>query len=330
MAHVVVTGASGFIGSAVVRRLALAGRDVLAVVEPGADMANLDGTNVERMTADVRDARAMRKACSGAEALYHLAAIYRIRLPDPDLIYQVNLEGTTVTMLAAMQEKVPRVVYTSSIAAIGLRDDGAPSDEDVRFNMYGYANDYVLTKYLSERTAMRFAAAGLPVVVVNPAFPFGERDRAPTPTGKILLEICKRSAPGYLPGGFNAVDVDVVAEGHVLAEEKGRVGERYILGDHNVTFDELGQVVGRVYGVPPPARAIPLSVALGLSWAMETVAERVTKKPPMTTYRATRYVTKKAFFDPGKARRELGLPSRPLEETIRRAIAWYQANGFLP
>lgn len=328
MRHVVVTGANGFIGSAVVRQLTERGRKVLAIVEPGTDVQNLEGVDVERVTADILDARAMERVLSGAEALYHLAAIYRIWLPDPDVIYRVNLEGTQTVLLAAQKMKVPRIVYTSSIAAVGLREDEQPADETVRFNTFDVANDYILTKYLSERTAMRFAESGAPVVVVNPAFPFGERDRAPTPTGKMLLETVRGSALGYVPGGFNAVDVDIVAEGHLLAEEKGRVGERYILGDHNLTFREFGQMVAGIAGVTFRDIQVPSPVALGVAWALERYADRV-KKQPFATVRSAKYVMKKAFFDPSKARRELGLPSRPLEETIRRAIDWYRTHGHL-
>jgi len=326
---VVVTGASGFIGSAVVRQLMAQGRDVLAVVEPGADLKNLEGLNVERVTADVTDATRMDRACSGAEALYHLAAIYRIWLPDPEVIYRVNLEGTTTVLLAAQKAKVQRIVYTSSIAAVGLHGDGTPADEDVQFNLHGIANDYILTKYLSERIAMQFAQSGLPVVVVNPAFPFGERDRAPTPTGRVLLDILKGKLPGLMPGGFNAVDVDNVARGHLLAEEKGRIGERYILGDHNISFEDFSKLAAKLGGVAIPERRIPAPVILGLSWVAEQIADRWTHKTPPATYRATQYGVRKAYFDVSKARKELGLPSTPLEETITRAIGWYRANGFL-
>lgn len=329
MRHVVVTGATGFIGSAVVRQLLERGRRVLAVVEPGADGRNLDGLDVERLTADIVDARALDGVCSGAEAVYHLAAVYKIWLPNPEVIYRVNVEGTTAVMLAAQKARVPRVVYTSSIAAVGLRGDGAPSDETVAFNLHGIANDYILTKHLAERIVLRFAAAGLPVVIVNPAFPFGERDRAPTPTGKILLDVVRSKSPGYLPGGFNAVDVEVVALGHLLAEEKGRVGERYLLADHDVSYKEFFALASDVAGMSVPRREIPRPVAKAIAWSLEAVANHVTHREPLATYKAMQYATRHAYFDPSKARRELGLPSRPLRETITRAIAWFRDNGML-
>ncbi len=329
MGHVVVTGANGFIGSNVVRQLLAAGRKVIAVVEPNADVTNLDGIDVERVAADVNDAAAFDRVLSGAEALHHLAAIYRIWLPDPELIYRVNVEGTTSVLLSALKQKVKRIVYTSSIAAIGMRPDGQPADESIPFNMFGFANEYLLTKYLSERVAQRFADSGAPVVMVNPAFPFGERDRAPTPTGKILLGVVKGKTPGYSAGGFNAVDVDIVAQGHLLAEEKGRVGQRYILGDHNITFRDFFRLISEEAGIKFADREIPVPVALAIGWAMEEVANRFTHKHPLTTYKAMQYGTKNSFFDVTKARTELGLPSRPLRETVQKSIRWYQENGFL-
>jgi dihydroflavonol-4-reductase len=244
-------------------------------------------------------------------------------------------------LLAARAEGVPRVVFTSSIAAIGLREGGLreggadapsviPSDESVRFNLYDLANDYILSKHLSERVALRFAEAGAPVVVVNPAFPFGEGDRAPTPTGKILIDVVSGVVPGWSAGGINAVDVEVVAEGHLLAEEKGRAGERYILGDHNVSWRELFELVAAVAGVPAPRREIPAPVARALAWAMEKQADLFTHTPPTATLRSVQYATRYAYFDPGKARRELGLRSVPLRETIARAIAWFRDVGMLP
>jgi len=329
MGHVVVTGASGFIGSSVVRQLMAQGRDVLAVIEPGADLKNLEGLNVERVTADVTDGARMERACSGAEALYHLAAIYRIWLPDPEVIYRVNLEGTTTVLLAAQKARVRRIVYTSSIAAVGLHGDGTPSDENVKFNLHHIANPYILTKYLSERIAMQFARSGLPVVVVNPAFPFGERDRAPTPTGRVLLDIVRGKLPGLMPGGFNAVDVENVAKGHLRAEEKGRSGERYILGDHNISFEDFARLVAKLGGVTISERRIPTPLILGLSWMAEQIADRWTHKSPPTTYRTMQYAVRKAYFDVTRARTELGLESTPLEQTIARAIEWYRDNGFL-
>ncbi|HEY4118154.1 MAG TPA: NAD-dependent epimerase/dehydratase family protein, partial [Byssovorax sp.] len=292
-----VSGATGFIGSAVVRRLLADGRPVRALVEPGASRENLSGLGVADVAeVDVCDVAGMTRALSGADAFYHLAAIYKVWLPDPSLIYRVNVEGTTTAMLAALAAGVKKVVYTASIAAVGLHDDGRPSDETVPFNLYDIANEYLLTKHLSERIALRFASA-LPVVVVNPAFPFGPGDVAPTPTGRILLALLNGQVPGASAGGFCAIDVDDVAFGHVAAEEKGRVGERYILGDHNVTFREFFEAAAKVAGVKAPTLNIPSAIARGVAFGMEAWANGVSHKEPRATYKAMQYMQRSAFFD---------------------------------
>jgi dihydroflavonol-4-reductase len=323
---VAVTGASGFIGSAVVRQLLDQKRSVRALVEPGADTANLDGLNVERIPVDVTDFDRMKHALGGCEALYHLAAVYKLWLKDPELIYRVNLEGTTTTLLAAQAAGVPRIVYTSSIAAIGLADGLA--NEETRFNLFEVANDYIMTKWQSERIAMRFADAGAPVVVVNPAFPFGPRDIGPTPTGKIVVSILKKEVPGVSPGGFCAIDVDDCAAGHLLAEEKGRAGQRYILGNDNVTLKEFIGLVCKVAGTPTPRLPLPKMMSAGIALGMELWADHVSHEEPRATYRSLRYAQRCAFFSNAKAKRELGLPSRPLEESVRRAVDWFRARGM--
>jgi dihydroflavonol-4-reductase len=325
MPHVAVTGATGFIGSAVVRRLLEQKRSVRALVEPGANAANLDGLPVDRVTVDVTNHDAMKKALDGCETLYHLAAIYKTWLPDEEIIYRVNVEGTVTTLLAAQSARVKRVVYTSSIAAIGLVDGGL-ADETTKWNLFDVANPYILTKWQSERVAMRFAEGGLPVVVVNPAFPFGPRDIAPTPTGAIILSLLRRQVPGWSPGGFCTIDVDDCAEGHVLAEEKGRVGERYILGNDNVTLKEFFETVCRVGNVPAPKLPLPGRLAASVALGMELWADHVSHKEPQATYRSVRYAQRNAFFSNAKAKRELGLPARPLEETIRRAVTWFRGD----
>ena len=319
-----VTGATGFIGSAVVRKLLAQGRAVRALVEPGANAKNLEGLNVERIACDVTDAPRLKVALAGCASLYHLAAIYKTWLPDPEIIYRVNVEGTASVLLAAMDAKVKRVVYTSSIAAIGVNPDGGEADESTRFNLFDVAMPYIMTKWQSERIAMRFAAGGAPVVVVNPAFPFGPGDIAPTPTGGIIRSLLDGKMPGVSPGGFCAIDVDDCAEGHLLAEEKGRVGERYILGNHNVTWKEFFATVGRVAGVQVPKLTLPKGVSATLAAGMEWWSDNVSHAEPLATYKSVRYAQKDSFFSNAKARRELGLPTRPLDDTVRRAVDWFR------
>jgi dihydroflavonol-4-reductase len=320
-----VTGASGFIGSAVVRKLLAAGRPVRCLVEPGANTANLDGLAVERVVCDVTDLVTTRKALEGCESLFHLAAIYKTWLPDEELIYRVNVEGTVATLLAAQQAGVRRVVHTSSIAAIGLVEGGL-ADEATKFNLFDVANPYILTKWQSERIAMRFAEGGLPVVIVNPAFPFGPRDIAPTPTGAIVRALLEKQVPGYAPGGFCTIDVDDCAAGHLLAEERGRVGERYILGNDNVSMKDFFAIVGKVARISAPKVPMPGALAAGVALGMELWADHVSHKEPPATYRSMRYAQRSAFFSNAKAKRELGLPTRPLEETVRRAVEWFRGD----
>jgi dihydroflavonol-4-reductase len=332
LSSVAVTGATGFIGSAVVKQLLQAGREVRALVEPGLKdkrMRNLDGLKVERITVDVTDLKQMQRALSGCEALYHLAAVYKTWLPDPEILYRVNLEGTVATLLAARHAKVKRIVYTSSIAAIGLREGGA-ADETNAFNTFDVADPYILSKWQSERIAVRFAEDGLPVVIVNPAFPFGPGDVAPTPTGKIIIGLLREIVPAVGPGGICAIDVDDVAAGHILAEDKGRIGERYILGNENVTFKELFALVGKVAGCKVPSLPAPAWFGAGVALGMELWADHVSHKEPVATFRSLRYAQKNAFFSSEKAKRELGLPTRPLEETIKRAVDWFRAEGMAP
>ncbi len=324
-----VTGASGFIGSAVVRKLLARGRKVRCYVEPGAKLDNLQGLAVEIQTGDVNDREAIGRALQGCDVLYHLAAIYAIWLPDPSLMYRVNVEGSKTVLWAAYKASLDKVVYTSSIAAVGHRDDGQPSTEEDQFGPREWedGNAYIRSKWLSELDALRFAHEGLPLVVVNPGFPFGERDIAPTPTGGFIIAALKKMVPGYVDAGFCAVDVDDVAEGHVLAAERGRVGERYILANHNITFNEFYDLVAKIAGVPAPKRKIPIWAASSIGWAMEKYATARHQRP-LATYKAAKYTATTHFFDNSKARRELGLPVTPLEVTIEKSVRWFRANGY--
>lgn len=326
-----VTGASGFIGSAVVRRLLSRGREVRVLIDPGfrprVDL--LAGLDVERVPGDVRDREAIGRALKGCSRLYHLAAIYADWTPTPERIYDVNVEGGKTVLFAAYRASLERVVYTSSIAAVGRRPD-LPPDETCEFSRTDWreGNAYIRSKWLSERDALRFAAEGLPLVVVNPAFPFGPGDVAPTPTGRFVLSVLNQEATAWFPGGFNAVDVDDLAEGHVLAEERGRIGERYILGGHNVDYQDFFALVAELSGMPGPKFRLPPLVTLGLGWLMETYADQVSRKQPLFTYKGGRLMTRRLFFDCTKARRELGLATTPLRSTLERSIEWFRRHGY--
>jgi dihydroflavonol-4-reductase len=323
----VVTGAAGFIGSAVVRALLRRGERVRAVIEPGGDASALADLEVEHVSADVRDHEAMLRALAGADALYHLAAIYRVWTPDPSLLWSVNVDGTVATLLAAQKAGTKRVVYTSSLSTLGIRDDGRPGDETTPFNLWEITNHYIHSKIVSEHVALDFARAGLPLVVVLPGFPFGPRDTAPTPTGGIVLSILQGKVPGVSAGGFSAIDVDDCGEGHVLAAERGRVGERYLLSNHNVHFADFVRLVCRLAGKRQPRLYVPKVLARAASLGFEWWADHVSHTPPISTYRATQYMQRAVYFDSAKSRRELALPCTPLETSVERAIAWFRANG---
>jgi dihydroflavonol-4-reductase len=297
-------------------------------LRPGEPTKNLDGLDVEIAWGDVNDRDAVTQALAGCDVLYHLAAIYALWLPDPSVIYEVNVEGTKTVLWAAYKADLKKVVYTSSIAAVGKRPDGEPADETTAFNTWERSNAYIRSKWLSERDALRFAREGLPLVVVNPAFPFGERDLAPTPTGQIVLNVLRKKAPGWIEGGFCAVDVDDVAEGHLLAEERGRVGERYILGSHNVTYREFGQLVGEVAGMKAPSMRLPSWTVKAMGRVAEYMADHYTHEQPFTTYKTVLTALDSLYFVTDKAQRELGLPQTPLRETVEKSVRWFRANGY--
>ena len=233
-----------------------------------------------------------------------------------------------ISLLAAQHARVRRVVYTSSIAAVGLVDGGL-ADEATSFNLFEVANPYILTKWQSERVALRFAEAGLDVVVVNPAFPFGPRDIGPTPTGNLILSLLRGQVPGVGGGGFCAIDVDDVAAGHVAAEAKGRVGERYILGNHNVTFREFCNLVCSIAGVKAPQLTIPSFLGQGVALGMELWANHVSGREPTGTLKGIQYLQRRPHFDVSKARRELGLPSTPLEVSIHKAVEYFREQKMV-
>lgn len=320
-----VTGAGGFIGSAVVRALVARGRVVRAALAPGEAPDNLEGLPVERIVMDVCDRAAVARAVEGCEVVYHLAAIYALWLPDPRRIYAVNVEGTKNLLGAARASGVRRVIHTSSIAAIGVAPPGQLADEGHRWDHWRGADDYIRSKYLSDLDAQRAANDGVPVVIVCPAFPFGAGDRGPTPTGRFIVEALAGRVPGYTDGGFCAVDVDDVAACHLAAEERGRIGERYIAGNHNLTYREFFAAVTRVAGLPPIRRRLPGAAVVAGAWLLEQRAARG-GPPPRITVKAARYALSTAWYDAGKARRELGLPCTPLDDTIAKAVRWFREH----
>ena len=330
MKKVLVTGAAGFIGSHLVSQLLEKNVDVRALIRPGEDTSNLDGMAIERMEGDVLDTEKVKQAVSGVDTIFHLAAIYAIWLPDWSRIYEVNIQGSRNVLWAAYHsDQVERVVYTSSISALGIAPGKTLSTEETPFNQYTLGSHYVLTKYLSQQEALGFAQNGLDLVVVNPAFPFGPNDIAPTPTGKVIIDIVSGINRTAFAGGMNIVDVRDVARGHILAAEKGKTGECYALANSNVTITELMQMVLRAMGkkggfIPK----VPFTLLKGATSAMSFWADHVSKKPPMSTPVDVKYVSNYLFFDNTKAKTELGLDFRPVETSIKESIEWFKSRGM--
>ncbi len=328
-APVLVTGAAGFIGHHVVSLLRAQGRPVRALILPGENTHNLDelaDAGVERVTGDILDREALARHMAGCEVVYHLAAIYRTWVPDPKVIYDVNVTGTANVLAAAAAQGVRRLVYTSSIAAIGVEPGGDPAHEGTPWNLWGHAFDYVRSKYLAHQVALAFAPL-LDLVLVNPGMPLGPGDIAPTPTGRTLIDTLNGKIRVSFDGGLNLVDVEDVARGHLLAEARGRRGEAYLLTGHNLSiFDmigELRQVVGMRHGM----LRIPAGVATAFGHLLEGWAERVSRTEPLITPGTVAYTRQRLFYDNRKAREELGFTVRPLAETLRRAVEWFVAHG---
>jgi len=328
MKKALVTGAAGFIGSNVVRVLLEEGVEVRAMIRPGEDARNLKGLPVEQVPGDVLDPPCLDRALRGCDTLFHLAAIYAIWLKDRSRIYQVNLQGSRNVLWAARRAGVEKVVYTSSIAGLGIKPGREPADEETGFNQFKLANDYVLTKYLSQEEALTFAREGLPLVVVHPAFPFGEGDVAPTPTGKLIIDAVNGKNPLYFAGGINAVDVMDVARGHVLAARKGAKGEKYILGNQNFTIQEFFQLVGKVAGVKTAYLKVPIWAGRLAGYFMEKWADR-TGNPPLSTAKEIPYTAQYLFYNVTKAQVKLGLKLTPIEDSLKRAIDWFKKVGYI-
>lgn len=325
-----VTGATGFIGGAVVRRLLEADHQVRALVLPGCDTRQLDGLPVERMEGDVRNAEVLRRGIDGCQWVFHLAAIYSLWGYSWQEFYQVNVEGTRRVLQTAQDAGVERVVHTSSVITVGVHKDRSPANEETPCTLADMTGDYARSKFLSEEITRDFARQGLPVVIVNPTTPIGTGDYRPTPTGKVIVDFLNGRMPAYVNTGINVVDVEDVASGHLLAAERGRIGERYILGGENVTLKHFIHMLAEVSGLPAVRIEVPVSVVLIWSFAEAALARLNPHYMPWATPDAVRQSRKWMRFDTRKAVHELGLPHAPVQETVRKAVVWYRAHGYAP
>jgi dihydroflavonol-4-reductase len=324
-----VTGASGFIGSAVTRALLSRGARVTCLVEPGRATPNLDGLDVDIVEADARDPEAIRSGIGDARFCFHLAALFGFWPRDPSLFYAINVDGSINTVRAAAEAGCERIIYTSTVATIGLGAtvDGGSAVEDDFARVEHLHGSYKRTKYVAEHEVLRLAAMGAPVVLVQPSFPVGPGDERPTPTGKVVLDFLNAKMPGYVNTSFNVAHVDDLAEGHLLALERGRQGASYICGGENMAMDELLGTLAEVTGLPFANRRFPRSLALGAGWVSEQLEGRMLGRPPHVPLEAAQMSTTQMRFDDTRARDELGYTSRPAREALRDAARWFVATG---
>lgn len=327
---ILITGGNGFVGSALAARLVGRGEEVRVTIRQGSNTRNIDGLPVEKVYADVRDKHAVRRALESCGRLYHTAGLYKVWLRDEKELHEVNVTGTRVVMEEALRQGVEKVVLTSSVAALGVRDNGIPSDEGVRFNLWDTSLPYELSKYESEEAARALIREGLPLAVVRPSLVLGERDFYPTPSGKMVLDVLHGRYRFYIEGGINLVDINDVAEGHLLAMDKGRIGESYNLGNNgnNISLKDLFSLIGEIAGVAAPRFKIPYAAAMAYSNLSLLVADHLTRKPPLLPPGALQVLHLFKKMDSTKAIKELGLPQTPLRETIGRTVAWYKENGY--
>ncbi len=329
-----VTGATGFLGSHVARVLAEQGAELRLLVRSTSDLRNLEGLSADRVAGDLRDAASIEKALSGCDVVFHVAADYRLWVRDPDEMYRSNVEGTRSLLEAARKQGVRRVVYTSSVATMGF-DSGVSSkngklaDEQSPVGIADMIGHYKRSKFMAEQVAFEAARLGVDVVVVNPTTPIGERDIKPTPTGRIVVDFLKRKFPAYVETGLNLVDATECARGHVQALEKGRSGERYILGGENLTLKQILDRLGAITGLKSPTVKLPYFFALATGVVDELVTGRLLGREPRATIDAVRMGRKMMFVSSAKAERELGWRTVPVDGALRRSVEWFRGNGYV-
>jgi dihydroflavonol-4-reductase len=320
-----VTGATGFVGAAVARALIREGWQVRALARKGSDRRNVQHLPVEVVEGDLVDPASLDRALAECEALFHVAADYRLGALDPQRLYQTNVEGTRNILEASRRAGVRRVVYTSSVATVGIPQDGSPGNEDTPVSVADMIGHYKRSKFLAEQLVRE---SGAPVVIVNPSTPIGPGDVKPTPTGQVVLDAAAGRMPAYVDTGLNIVHVDDVAAGHLLAFQHGRCGERYILGGQDMTLREILVVIAEIVGRKPPSIRLPTGVVFPIAYIAEGIA-RITGRPGRITVEGVRMARKHMFFSSDKARRELGYQWRPPTQALRDAITWLREQGLL-
>ena len=322
-----VTGATGFIGASIVRELLRDGCEVRVLARPGSDRQNLDGLEIEIWEGDLSDRGSLIRGLAGCQTLFHAAADYRLWTRSPAAMYEVNVGGTRTVLAAALAAGVEKVVYTSSVGTLGNPGDGTPGTERTPVDFSQMVGDYKKSKFLAERAAEEFLGKGLPLVIVNPSTPVGPRDIKPTPTGKIIVDFLNRKMPAYLDTGLNLLDVEACARGHILAAHQGKIGEKYILGNQNLTLAEIFAMLSEITGLKAPRVKLPYYPILWAAYANQALSA-VTGREPLIPLAGVQMAAKFMYFDPGKAVAELGLPLTPVRDSLERAVAWFRSHDY--
>jgi len=323
-----VTGATGFVGSHVAQLLCTQGADLRLLVRASSRMKNIAALNADCVVGDLRDPASLKKAMRGCEFVFHVAADYRLWVRDPEQMYRSNVEGTRAIINAARESGVRRVIYTSSVATMGFTTQGHIASETSPVSLQDMIGHYKRSKFMAEQIALEAGRQGANIVVVNPTTPVGEQDIKPTPTGRIIVDFLKRKFPAYVDTGLNVADVKEVARGHLLAMEKAVPGERYILGGENLTLKQILDRLSALTGLPSPRMKVPHAVALGFAVFDQLFTGVILRKEPRATIDAVRMGRKKMFASSAQAERDLGYKVAPVDDALRRAISWFQAQGY--
>jgi len=325
-----VTGATGFLGSAVTRQLLSRQDAVRVLVRPGRDRRNIADIPVDIVEGDLRDIDSCRRALAGIDHLFHVAADYRLWVRDPSEMYATNVDGTVALMRAAADAGVSRIVYTSSVATLGISADGRPADETTPVGLDEMIGPYKRSKFLAEEAVVRLVRDdGLPIVIVNPSFPIGPRDVRPTPTGRMVIEAAAGRMPAFVDTALNVVHVDDVANGHLLALEHGVIGDRYVLGGENLTLETILGMIASLNGHKAPRIKLPPSMVIPVAYVLEAIATSISRREPLITVTGVKLAKKRMLFSSAKAEAALGYTARPARDALVDAVAWFRANGYL-
>ena len=328
--RIFLTGATGFVGHHVAKALAAEGAKLRLLVRKTSNLANLEGIPGDTFTGDLADPESLKPALAGVDALVHVAADYRLWIPDPAAMYKANVDGTRELLRLARESGVKRVVYTSSVATMHFRTDGIVINEDTPVSIADMVGHYKRSKFMAEQEAVKAAQAGQKVMILNPTSPIGSNDAKPTPTGRIFVDFLNGKFPAYMDTGLNLVDVSEAARAHVLALSKGKPGRRYILGGENLTLKQILDKMSAITGIPSPTVKIPFAVAATYAFFEELVTGKIRGKEPRATLEEVRMGRKKMYASSARAQQELGFRILPVYPAMRAAIEWFRANGYAP